>query len=329
MLEVGQVFMLAPEPRRLGSTLSTPSTILPRCPLDRLRRRQVFGPDGFPVAGAVITLDAPVETHTHDFLELAVLLAGRVTYANDSGRYPLEAGAVMAVRPGDWHGYADQHDAVIANLYLGEELLHTELRWLLDVGDLGRFLLRGGLAGQCLDSSGRTAVRARITELAEVHAEPARASAVLAVGLCCAALAELGQLRLDDDRRPALSPPVRQLLLLVGRRPAHPWTMTELAGEVGLVGLPPAPGVPQSAGHHPDGLAGQHPGRDRRLAAAADRPTGGLGRRAGGLARPQLLQSLLPARVRGEPVDVPAAQRHPADALLRTLTRPLHHVRGR
>jgi len=202
--------------------------------LDRLRRRQVFGPDGFPVAGAVITLDAPVETHTHDFLELAVLVSGRVTYTNDSGRYPLEAGAVMAVRPGDWHGYADQHDAVIANLYLGEELLHTELRWLLDVDDLGRFLLRGGLAGQRLDSPGRTAVRTRIAELADVYAEPARASAVLAVGLCCAALSELGRLRLDDDRRPALSPPVRQLLLLVSRRPAHPWTMTELAGEVGL-----------------------------------------------------------------------------------------------
>ncbi len=202
--------------------------------MDRLRRRQVFGPDGFPVAGAVITLDAPVETHTHDFLELAVLVAGRVTYVSDTGRYQLQAGAAMAVRPGDWHGYADQHDAVIANLYLGEELLHTELRWLLDVGDLGRFLLRGGLAGQRLDSRARIAVRSRITELADVHAEPARASAVLAVGLCCAALAELGRLRLDDDRRPALSPPVRQLLLLVSRRPAHPWTMSELAGEVGL-----------------------------------------------------------------------------------------------
>ena len=45
--------------------------------MDRLRRRQVFGSDGYPVAGAVIALDAPVGTHTHDFLELAVLLAGR------------------------------------------------------------------------------------------------------------------------------------------------------------------------------------------------------------------------------------------------------------
>jgi AraC family L-rhamnose operon transcriptional activator RhaR len=202
--------------------------------MDRLRRRQVFGPDGYPVAGAVIALDAPVGTHTHDFLELAVLLAGRVTYVSDTGRYPLDAGAVMAVRPGDWHGYADQHDAVIANLYLGEELLHTELRWLLDVGDLGRFLLRGGLAGERLDTRAREAVRARVAELAEVHAEPARASAVLAVGLCCAALAELGRVRLDENRRPAFSAPVRQLLVLVSDRPAHPWTMAELASAVGV-----------------------------------------------------------------------------------------------
>ena len=202
--------------------------------MDRLRRRQVFGPDGYPLAGAVVTLDAPVETHTHDFLELAVLLAGRVTYASPTGDRPLEAGAVMAVRPGDWHGYADQDGAVIANLYLGEELLHGELRWLLDVGDLGRFLLRGGVAGERLDHRAREAVRNRVLELAEVHAEPTRASAVLAVGLACAALSELGALRLDPDRRPAFSPPVRRLLLVVGRRPAHPWTMAELAGEVGL-----------------------------------------------------------------------------------------------
>jgi len=201
--------------------------------LDRLRRRQVFGPAGYPLAGAVIALDAPVETHTHDFLELAVLVAGRVTYATDSGRCPLKAGAVMAVRPGDWHGYADQHEAVIANIYLGEELLHGELRWLLDVGDLGRFLLRGGLAVEELDRGGREAVRTRVLDLAQVHAEPGRATAVLAVGLACAALSELAGLRLDTDQRPAFSTAVRRLVLLVSRRPAHPWTMTELAGEVG------------------------------------------------------------------------------------------------
>ena len=202
--------------------------------MDRLRRRQVFGPDGYPVAAAVIALDGPVATHTHDFLELAVLLEGRVTYATPDGDRPLEAGAVMAVRPGDWHGYADQHDpAVIANLYLGPELLHGELRWLLVVGDLGRFLLRGGVAVDGLDDPGRHRVRERVDELSRVRAQPSRASAVLAIGLTCAVLGELGEIRLDEDHRPALSPIVRSVLLLIGRRPAHPWTMAELATEVG------------------------------------------------------------------------------------------------
>ncbi len=202
--------------------------------MDRLRRRQVFGPDGHPVAAAVLTLDGPVETHTHDFLELAVLLDGTVSHATPSGNRRLRPGAVMAVRPGDWHGYADQDGAVIANLYLGPELLHGELRWLLEIGDLGRFLLRGGVTVDGLDDRGRERVRERVTELSRVRAEPGRASAVLAVGLACAVLGELGSVRLDEDRRPTLSPPVRAVLLLFGHQPARPWTVTELADEVGL-----------------------------------------------------------------------------------------------
>ena len=114
--------------------------------MDQLRRRQVFGPDGYPVAGAVLSVPDPVDSHTHDFLELAVLLDGTVGYQTARDFRRLEAGAVTAVRPGDWHAYLDPDGAVIGNLYLGAELLHGELRWLLEIGDLGRFLLRGGVA---------------------------------------------------------------------------------------------------------------------------------------------------------------------------------------
>lgn len=202
--------------------------------MDRLRRRQVFGPAGYPVAAAVLALDAPVAVHTHDFLEIALVLEGTVTYASPTGQRPLAAGAVTTVRPGDWHGYADQDGAVIANLYLGPELLHGELRWLLEVGDLGRFLLRGGVAVDGLDPAGRDRVRDRIVELSRVRAVRGRADAVLAVGLTCAVLGELGAVRSDEDRRPALSPPVRAVLLLIGQQPARSWAMSELAAEVGL-----------------------------------------------------------------------------------------------
>jgi AraC-like DNA-binding protein len=202
--------------------------------VDRLRRRQVFGADGFPLAGAIVVLDGPVEEHTHDFLEVAVLLAGAVTYLSPGGRRSLEAGAVTAVRPGGWHGYAEPDEAEIGNLYLGEELLHAELRWLLDIGDLGRFLLRGGLSVEHLGRSARQTVRGRLAELAGVRAVPGTASAIEAVGLSCGVLGSLANIALAAGSHPAFSPPVRRVLVLLGEQPARPWTVSELAAEVGL-----------------------------------------------------------------------------------------------
>ncbi len=202
--------------------------------MHRLRRRDVFPAGGFPAAGEVVELGAAVEGHTHDFLEVAVLLDGTVTHLTSTGRQPLTAGAVTAVRPGQWHGYAEPEQAVVGNLYLGEELLHRELRWLLDVGDLSRFLLRGGLSSGRLGRDAREGVQARLTELAGVRARPGTAGAVAAVGLATTVLAELARVRLDPGTpTPAFSPAVRRTVLLLGRDPQRPWTMEELAAEVG------------------------------------------------------------------------------------------------
>lgn len=209
------------------------STILLEHIMDRLRRQQVFGAEGLPLAGAVIELNAPVDVHTHDFLELSVLLSGRVTYVTPSGRQPLTVGAIAAVRPGEWHGYTDPETAVIANLYLGEELLHAELRWLLEVGALGRFLLRGGLAPEGLGEPGRQVVERRIAELSGPPAAPQTAAAIRTVGATYAVLAELAVVALDTGSRPGLSPAIRQVLDLIGQRPAEAWTMSRLGAAVG------------------------------------------------------------------------------------------------
>lgn len=202
--------------------------------MDRLRRREVFAADGFPVAGEVVRLDAAVEEHTHDFLEVAVLLGGTVTHLDPSGPHPVAAGTVTVVRPGQWHGYASPDQAVIGNLYLGEELLHRELGWLLDVGDLSRFLLRGGLSAGRLDPRARAVVRSRLDELSDVRARPGSAAAVQAVGLAIAVLAELARVQLGSAvPTGGFSPAVRRSVLLLGREPQRPWTMAELAGEAG------------------------------------------------------------------------------------------------
>ena len=202
--------------------------------MDRLRRRDVFPADGFPAAGEVVRLDLGVEGHTHDFLEVAVLLEGTVIHLTSTGRQALTAGTVTAIRPGQWHGYVEPEDAVVGNLYLGEELLHAELRWLLDVGDLGRFLLRGGLSAGHLDAPARTGVRARLIELTGLRATPGSAGAVQAVGLATTVLAELARIRLDAGTPTSgFSPAVRRTVLLLAREPERPWTMAALAAEAG------------------------------------------------------------------------------------------------
>lgn len=202
--------------------------------MDRLHRREVFAAEGLPAAGEVVDLDTPVQVHTHDFLEVAVLLGGTVTHLSQTGGRALTAGAVTAVRPGQWHGYARPEQAVIGNLYLGEEVLHRELRWLLDVSDLSRFLLRGGLSAGRLEPRARDVVRARLGELANLRARPGTAGAVEAVGLSIAVLAELARIRLDSGApASAFSPAVRRTVLLLSREPQRPWAMAELAAEVG------------------------------------------------------------------------------------------------
>jgi AraC family L-rhamnose operon transcriptional activator RhaR len=202
--------------------------------MERLRRRQVFGPDGYPIAGDTVTLTGSVEEHTHDFLELAVVLAGRATYLSSAGPRQLEPGAVTAVRPGQRHGFSQPDRAVVGNLYLGEELLLAELRWLLEIGDLARFLLRGGVAGGRLDPASRDRVRTRLTELAGRTAAPGTADALYAAGAAYGVLAELARVPLVTEGPRDLSTAVRQTILLLARQPAEPWTMAALAGEVGV-----------------------------------------------------------------------------------------------
>ena len=202
--------------------------------MDRLRRHQVFADRGLPRAGEVLAVGGAVEVHTHDFLEVAVLLAGTVTHLGPAGPRTLRPGAVTAVRPGRWHGYADPHGAVIGNLYLGQELLHAELRWLLEVGDLSRFLLRGGLAlepwprrpGRWSGAGSASSPRTR---------PPRDLRRLLAMGLSVAVLAELAGVRLDPGAgTPPFSAAVRQALLLLGRDPQRAWSMAALSAEVGL-----------------------------------------------------------------------------------------------
>lgn len=202
-------------------------------PLRRMRRLDTFGVDGYPAGAGRYVLDGDLAPHSHDFLEIAVLVSGSTTHLRAEERVVLEPGMVVAMRPGQWHGYADCRSADIFNLYLGPELLRRELLWTLDYPDLARFLLRGGRSVEPLPTASVETLVRWLTELAGRTSQPQTPTAAVALGLLCCALGELANATFDAvSRRRSISPAVRQSVLLMSGDPAAAWTMIDLARRV-------------------------------------------------------------------------------------------------
>ena len=202
--------------------------------LTRMRRLEVFGSDGFPTGAGRYLLDGDLAPHTHDFLEIALVIGGTCTHVRAEERVALGPGMVVAMRPGQWHGYVDCRSAEIFNLYLGQELLRRELLWTLDYPDLARFLLRGGRTTEPLPEASVPVLVTRLTELATRTARPHTPAAAVALGLLCCALGELATGTFDTAGHRSISPAVRQSLLVMADDPASSWTMTDLGRRVGV-----------------------------------------------------------------------------------------------
>ena len=198
--------------------------------MNRLRRVDVFVDDAFALGAARYVLSEDIEPHTHDFVEMAVVLDGTPTYLDESGEHRLGPGAVAVVRPGQWHGYSGPLPAEVGNLYLGAELIQRELVWLLDVPDLARFLIRGGVSIGQLAERERGVVSSAITALSAIRVQRGTAEAVSALGFAYQALGAIAATELSASR-PAVvvSPAVRAMLAAMAERPDADWTMADLA----------------------------------------------------------------------------------------------------
>ncbi|MFD0474721.1 AraC family ligand binding domain-containing protein [Nonomuraea thailandensis] len=95
---------------------------------------------GVPVLAGVHHLDAGVEPHAHDFLEIAVIGTGRGRHVTSQGERPLRRGQVIVLRPGAWHGFAGCAGLVVANCCLSAQALRGELAALHDIPMLRRLL---------------------------------------------------------------------------------------------------------------------------------------------------------------------------------------------
>jgi AraC family L-rhamnose operon transcriptional activator RhaR len=88
---------------------------------------------------------APMEDHTHSFVEIAVVTGGEAIHRSLAGRHQVGAGDVVFLRPGVWHGYETQH-LELYNCCFSAELLHRELAWTREDPLLGYLLWTGPLS---------------------------------------------------------------------------------------------------------------------------------------------------------------------------------------
>jgi AraC family L-rhamnose operon transcriptional activator RhaR len=196
----------------------------------KFTRAEVFGPGGHPVASARFLLAGSLPAHSHDFLELAFVLAGSGAHVSRGGDSDLREGSVVLVRPGQWHGYRECSDLDVFNLYLGPELAHHELSWLFDFPALARFFLQGGQLRTELSSESRSQVASWLEDLGGRTPQKVSASSIISLGLASCVLGKVAEIAASDDA-PAqpLSQPVRDALSAMYADLAHSWTIAELA----------------------------------------------------------------------------------------------------
>jgi len=195
-----------------------------------------------PIWGAVYHLDADVESHAHDFLEIAVIGPGEGWHVTSRGADRVGPGQVFILRPGAWHGFRDCADLTVANCCLSAQALRTGLAALYDLPMLSRMLRTEpmasgtyGVTAMTVDDAAAGAAIAEIgrleRDLATAHRRSGRVLGRL--------VTVLGILADGRDLEPAVAgsavhPAVAATVARLEAAPAEQWRLEDLARAVNL-----------------------------------------------------------------------------------------------
>jgi AraC family L-rhamnose operon transcriptional activator RhaR len=185
--------------------------------------------------------------HTHSFVEVAVMTGGSGVHDSLAGRQRLAVGDVVLLRPGVWHGYQECRRLDMYNCCFSAELLQRELAWTREDPLLGHLLWTGPYTGQRrgilstrLEPDALAECTVHLDALERLRSRPVslhRGDIVgrLALFLACLARAaarsevELGDAGGSEEMSGRTHPAVVDAMRMMESRPAHPWTLTELA----------------------------------------------------------------------------------------------------
>ena len=88
-----------------------------------MKSQHHFPPGTLPLKVLKLDHQNTVGLHEHDFHELVLVIAGECRHITPAESYPLSAGDIFLIKPGNPHGYAVEHDFALYNiLYFPEKL---------------------------------------------------------------------------------------------------------------------------------------------------------------------------------------------------------------
>lgn len=89
----------------------------------RGNRPDIFGAEGYGIAVMRVRNHISLSLHTHDFIELVLILSGRAMHLTGGADYSLVAGDAFVIKPGVAHGYAQTEELELCNILFAPERL--------------------------------------------------------------------------------------------------------------------------------------------------------------------------------------------------------------
>ncbi len=204
--------------------------------VETILRRGLFDAGAVEVNASRFCLSTPTPAHGHDFLEMAVVSGGRGVHESQDGRTGIASGAVILVRPGQWHGYVECDSLVVDNLYVGPGVAQKCFGWVHDVPAVAHLLAASRSVRKLhLDPHALERVVGWLGQLSTSpgpDSDKGQGSDAVRIGLLLAILGEVASTSSIVASPPTRPDVVEEALRLLASQVAHPWSLEELAFDV-------------------------------------------------------------------------------------------------
>jgi len=207
------------------------------------RWEQLFASQPAALVANRHVLTGDFERHTHNFMELVLVVSGRGKHLSSYRDEPLLAGHSFVIHPGAWHAYHDCEELTVYNCCFQLEMLQHEFIWGPDDVAIQRLLCphpsfqEEARLHQLRLTHEQVVFCQRHLESIIVLEKPQNIFKIRLLGhflLFLAAFVDsLEETAQRPEKRP-LHPALRQCMNFLEDEIAFPWTLTTIAHKVGL-----------------------------------------------------------------------------------------------